>query len=379
MINRSLVIFHTESHRNWGGQELRVLKECLWMKDKGHRPMLIASKKSQIYPKAQTAGLDVRLMSFSNLTALVDLIRLRGWLKQSRPDVFNTHGNMDAKIGLLAAVGLGIPCVIRSRHHSHPVSPSWHNKMMYRHLSDYVFTTADRTSRQIIEDLSVAPDKVITVASGISPPDTLMDRADARRRLQEELHLSPHDRFLGSVAMLGDWKGHRYIIDGFAQIHRDFRHHHLVFVGDGSEMAVLKQQAEHLGLDDRVHLTGFKENPWPYFRAFDLDILASTKNEGIPQVLLQAMYAGCPVIGTWAGGIPDIIEDGVSGLLVEPGSSNALARAMTRLLTNPEQAATFSANAFSFVLQNHTIDRMGNRILALYQRAFSANTREECR
>jgi glycosyltransferase involved in cell wall biosynthesis len=144
-------------------------------------------------------------------------------------------------------------------------------------------------------------------------------------------------------------------------------------------MAVLKQQCEHLGLVDRVHLTGFKENPWPYFRAFDLNVLASTKNEGIPQVLLQAMYAGCPAIGTWAGGIPDIIEDGVSGLLVEPGSSDALARAMATVINNSEQAATFSANAFSFVSQNHTIDNMGRKILELYQLAFAAKTRRKSR
>lgn len=372
MNNRSLVIVHTESHRSWGGQEMRVFSECQWMKKRGHRPILIAPKKAQIYSKAKAAGLDVRPMTFSILTAPGDMIRLRSWLKRIAPQVLNTHGNMDAKVGLLAALGLDIPCVIRSRHHSHPVSPSWHNKLMYRYLSHYVFTTSDCTTRQIVEDLAVDPDKVLTVASGITPPATLIDRDAARQRLQEELHLPPDACFLGSVARLGDWKGHRLIIDGFADICHAFGHHHLVFVGDGSEMEPLRQQCERLGLTARVHLIGFKKDPWPYFRAFDLNVLASTKNEGIPQVLLQAMGAGCPVIGTWAGGIPDIVEDGVTGLLVAPGRSDVLAQAMQIILDHPEQAAELSTNASTFVSQRHTMDRMGHRILGLYHRVFSA-------
>lgn len=371
MVSRPLVIIHTESHRYWGGQEMRVFNECQWMKKKGHRPILIASKKSRILPKAKDAGLDVLPMSFNNLTVLGDVLRLRSWLKKYTPDVLNTHGNMDAKVGLLAALGLGVPCVIRSRHHSHPVSSTWYNKLMYRYLSHYIFTTADCTSQQIIRDLSVEPAKVVTVASGITPPASLMDRASAKHRLQQEFHLAEDVRFLGSVAMLGDWKGHRYIIDGFAEIYQAFPSYHMVFVGDGSEMDSLKQQCERLRLTDRVHFTGFIKDPWPFFRAFDLNILASTKNEGIPQGLLQAMYAGCPVIGTWTGGIPDIVEDGQTGLLVDPGSAKALAQAMASILSHPEQATKYSQNGFSFVSQNHTIDRMGNRILELYQRAFS--------
>jgi glycosyltransferase involved in cell wall biosynthesis len=79
------------------------------------------------------------------------------------------------------------------------------------------------------------------------------------------------------------------------------------------------------------------------------------------------MYARCPVIGTRAGGIPDIIEDGVSGMVVEPGSSHALAGAMETMLNHPEKALQYSENAFSFVSRNHTIDKMGDRILGLYK------------
>lgn len=371
MKERTLVIMHTESHRSWGGQESRVFNECLWMKAKGHRVLLLAPPKSQIYARAVAAGLTVFPMAFNNLTALADLFRLRRLLTRFRPDVLNTHGNMDAKVGLMAARGLGLKCLIRSRHHSHPVSRVWYNKWMYRHLSHYIFTTAQSISDQIATDLAVERKKVVTVASGIVPPERMMAREPAARGLRKELNLNTDARFVGSVAMLRDWKGHRFLLDGFAAIQKQFPIHHLVVVGDGAEMDALKQQRDRLGLRERIHFTGFRNDPWPYFRAFDLNVLASTKNEGIPQVLLQSMFAECPVIGTRVGGIPDIVEDGVDGLLVEPGIAAALATAMARILRDPQAAETRAGRAFRSVSKHYTIDAMGNRTLELYHRAFS--------
>lgn len=361
-----LNILHTESHRTWGGQELRVLNECLWMKKQGHRVLLAAPKSSLLLNQARSNRLQAVPFAFTNPSIIPDFFRMKELLKRFVPDVLNTHGNLDAKVALTAARGMGIPCVIRSRHHSHPVSPTWYNKLMYRHLSDYVFTTAQCVSEQLKEELSVAPEKVVTLPSGITPPDTLADRSSAIEELQQELQLSAENRFIGSVAMLGDWKGHRHLIDAFRRIAGRFPNHHLVIVGDGDEMVKLKQQCRDCNLTGKVHFTGFRGNPWPLFRAFDLDVLASIRNEGIPQVLLQAMYAGCPVIGTRVGGMPDIVEDGITGLLVEPEDSRSLADAMTAILDNPQAAAERVDRAQQYVRLNHTIEIMGRRTLDLY-------------
>lgn len=366
-----LKIVHTESHRSWGGQEFRVLNECLWMKSHGHRPLLAAPRLSQIYSKAKAAGLTVVPMSFNNLTMAVDFIRLRGLLRKFAPDVLNTHGNMDAKVGLVAAHGLGIPCVIRSRHHTHPVSPSWFNKWMYNHLSHYIFTAAQCVSDQLSRDLGVNPSRVKMVPTGIIPPQSLPAREDAIGAVRRELNLDRNARFIGSVAMLRDWKGHHFLLDGFAKIEGRFPYHHLVIVGDGDEMQALKQQRDRLGMKNRIHFTGYREDPWPYYRAFDLKVLASTKNELVSQVLPQAMYAGCPVIGTRVGGIPDIVEDGVNGLLAEPASASSLASAIARTLMDPAASHSRAERAFEIVNRGFLMHAMGQRTLALYDQAFS--------
>lgn len=366
-----LKIVHTESHLSWGGQELRVLNECLWMKGHGHRPLLVAPRKSQLFSRARSAGLTVVPMPFTNLTMAVDFIRLKSLLRTFEPDVLNTHGNMDAKVGLVAARGLGIACVIRSRHHAHPVSPSWHNKWLYNHLSDYIFTAAGCVSEQLSRDLGVDPSRVKMVPTGIIPPPSLPARQDAIDGLRRELNLGRNARFIGSVAMLRDWKGHRFLLDGFAGIQERIPNHHLVIVGDGDEMTALKRQRDRLGMTDKIHFTGYRDDPWPYYRAFDLKVLASTKNELTSQVLPQSMYAGCPVIGTRVGGIPDVIEDGVNGLLVEPENASALAGAILTTLMQADAARARAKRAFEVARSEFLMDVMGRRTLALYDLAFS--------
>jgi glycosyltransferase involved in cell wall biosynthesis len=371
-----LTILHTESHRSWGGQELRVLTECLWMEAQGQRAVLAAAPDSQIYERATETGLETYPFSFDVLSAPADLIRLRYLMKKLQPSVLNTHGNMDSKVALTAARGLGIPCVIRSRHHSHPVSPTWYNKVLYRHFSHYVFTTATCISDQLVRDLNVPENKVMTFASGITIPEELPARDESRRRLQHDLQLSKGARFIGCVSMLRDWKGHAFLVDAFHQIKDACGRHHLVLVGDGDQRASLKAQAEKLGLTGRVHFMGFQKDPWPFFRAFDCHALASTRNEGIPQVLLQAMYAETPVIGTSVGGIPDIISHGRTGLLVKPENPDELGKAILATLENDGEAKIRSEKAFAFVASEYTIDSMGNKLLRLYHETLAKSPKQ---
>jgi len=100
-------------------------------------------------------------------------------------------------------------------------------------------------------------------------------------------------------------------------------------------------------------------------------MLVSSKYEAAAQVIQQAMYARCPVVGTDAGGIPDIIIHKETGLLVPPDNSEQLAEAILQTLENPDAAKHRAEKAFRYVCNNHTIDMMGERILGLYERLLS--------
>ncbi|MDM8539104.1 glycosyltransferase family 4 protein, partial [Desulfobacterales bacterium HSG17] len=286
------------------------------------------------------------------------------------PDIVNTHGNMDSKIALTAAYYMDVPCVIRFRHHSHPIRKTWHNRLLYQKFNHFVFTTAASISTQIIKDIGVPQQRVFTLGTGIKPPEKLLSKQDARKNLVSELGLDFNSRFIGSVAMLRDWKGHLTLIGAFDKIKNIIPDCHLVIVGEGDFLEELKHDVLKRNICGRVHFTGYKDNPWPYFQAFDCNVLASTINEGIPQVLLQAMAVRCPVIGTNIGGIPDIICHDETGQLVDANNSEQMAEKILKVFNDQDFVMQTTKKAFIFVIENYTLDIMGKKTINIYKQKF---------
>jgi glycosyltransferase involved in cell wall biosynthesis len=116
---------------------------------------------------------------------------------------------------------------------------------------------------------------------------------------------------------------------------------------------------------------GFTDDVWSVYRALDCKVLASENIngipfEGVPQALLEAMYCECPVIGSKTGGIPDIIEHRITGLLFDPGDADTLATLMLETLFQETATRKRAETAFKKVLKNHTIEAMGRNILRIY-------------
>jgi glycosyltransferase involved in cell wall biosynthesis len=365
-MTRGFKILHTESHRQWGGQERRVFNEARWMSANGHQVVIVAPAGSPLYEKAAQQGWPVHALSFNKWAMAREILQLRSILRRVCPDVLNTHGNTDSKVGLVAAWGLAIPCVIRTRHSTPPVGNSWYNRLLYKRLCHVVFTTASCINRQIHRDLGVPEHRLKTFPSGIDCPDDLIERDRARRQLASEIGLAQDQRFIGFVGRITREKGATLLVDAFEGIMDRLPAHHLVFVGDGNQMVDVKQRIRERNLAARVHLLGYRNDPWPYFRALDCFVLASSRFEGVPQTMLQAMFAESAVVGTNVGGIPDIVRHEVTGLLVLPDSPRQLSEAILETIASPEATLRRVAAAHRFVRQHHTLTAMGNGILEVY-------------
>lgn len=362
-----LKIVHSESHRQWGGQERRVFHECLWMKNKGHRVILLAPATAPVYRRAARAGIEVHDLTFRRVGVFQDMLKVRKLLRRIRPDVLNTHGNIDSKVVLTAAQGLGIAHVLRTRHSTPRVHNSWYNRLLYRKFSHYIFTTADCTTRQLQQDFDIPADHILTLPGCIVPPITMLSRAKALERLTTELHLPGDARFIGYVGRLSREKGLDVLLEAFITIAALAPSHHLVLVGNGGYAAELLKRIKRSQMQRRIHLIGYRDNVWDYLRAFDCHALASPQHEGIPQVILQAMIAECPVIGARAGGIPDVIAHGCTGWLVPPHDSRTLAAMLLKTIRTPESTISMISRARDYALKHHTIDVMGARILEIYR------------
>ena len=365
-MQQTLTIMHTEASVSLGGQGIRILNESLWMRERGHRLIIVAPEHSGLVREAQDAGLETLPLRFAKKTQVSDYFRLVCYLRQTKPDVLNTHSSVDSWVGCLAGRSCQVPAIIRTRHLSTPVRTHILNRWLYRSLCDHVFTTAECTSNALIEDLGL-PHKVSTVSTGIQPPDTLPPREEARGSLIQELDLASDARFIGCLAVLRGWKGHTILLDAFRNIAARIPQYHLLIVGEGAQRCTLQHLITKWGLQNRVHLIGHRRDFWFVLRALDVKVLASTGGEGISQSLLQAQFAGCPVIGSDAGGIPEVITHEKTGLLVPKGKAAPLGQSLLRLIHDRALADHVARNAYKQVHVHHTIDVMGHKLLSHYQ------------
>jgi glycosyltransferase involved in cell wall biosynthesis len=372
---RELTILHVESHDQWAGQERRVVSECRWMREKGHRVHLAATPGTPVFERAKRAGVEVHPARFRNRDLPAAIFRIRGLIRRLRPDVLNPHGNRDSKAALLAAWGMGVPCVIRSRHMSAPVRNTRFNRLLYRRRCHRVLTTSRAAAGQLVRDLGVPPERVHFVPSGIVPPEALPDRGAARRELSGAWKIPPDAFWIGFVGRLSPEKGVDRLIEAVAALAWKRPELRLILAGRGGELERLRNVAIRRGVEAKVIFPGFQEDPWPCHRAMDLEVLPSVSGEGVPQSLLEAMYAGCPVVGSRNGGIPDIVLDGETGLLMPAADVEGLVQALEKAMDDPEGNARRAAAARRMVEENHTIHVMGHTLLRIYQSVFSGENR----
>jgi glycosyltransferase involved in cell wall biosynthesis len=361
MSERKLTIIHLESSVGWGGQEIRVFNESRWFIERGHHVILIAPTSSRIYHEFQSLGWPAYPCSFQYRHTPWVLLYLIAKFRAIRPDAVNTHSNADSKLGLLAAKLAGVKNIIRSRHVSNPIGNSWHNRLLYKHLATHVVTTGDCISREV-QKLGVPPAKISTVATGIEIPT----ENSSPTSLREELGLDPSNQLIGMVSVLRGWKGHSYLIQALDLLHHEFPHLHLVLAGDGPGRKSLQAKVDELKLERYVHFLGHRTDVFHIFQNLDIALLTSTKNEGIPQTLIQAMACKCPVIGTNVGGIPELLGNGKFGTLIPPEDPLAVKSAIQHIFKNPHKFETQVQAAYQHVASNFQIDSMGAQMFLIF-------------
>ncbi len=366
---KRLRILHTEASLGWGGQEIRILTEMQGMAARGHELTLLAPETSHIFSAAQKRGLHAEALPIGRKN-LTGLLALRRWLKQHPVDIINTHSSSDTWLAALACASLSVaPPLVRTRHISAPVPNNMTSRWLYRRATAYVVTTGEKLRQQLIREVGLAADKVESVPTGIdldlySPGDSAAARA--------ALGLDPQRFIVGIVATLRSWKGHRYLVDALAKLPQDIM---LVIVGDGPQRNSLTQQVNQSGLNNRVVFTGNREDVTSLMQAFDLFVLPSYANEGVPQALMQAMACGLPVISTPVGSIAEIITDNETGLLVEPQQVEALRQAIAHLAQDSAQRTRLGAQALTRARERFGEARMVDRMQAIFQRVIDSSPR----
>ena len=183
----------------------------------------------------------------------------------------------------------------------------------------------------------------------------------------------PRDRALvGNVAHMSDSKGQRYLLDAVPRILSAHPGTTFAIVGEGERRAELEERARELGIAHRVRFTGFRTDVPSLLKAFDVFVMPSVR-EGLGTSVLDAMAAGCPVVGTEAGGMPEVIEHRETGLVVPVGDPVSLAAAVSSLLAHPEDARSMARSARARVEAEFSADAMVEGTLAVYRDLLAAD------
>jgi glycosyltransferase involved in cell wall biosynthesis len=201
----------------------------------------------------------------------------------------------------------------------------------------------------------VSPSKVRVIRNGIET--ALYRRSNASRPIRQSLGIPDGAPLIGTVGRLNEIKRQDLLMEAFDIVLQSYPDAHLLLVGDGPQRRLLEERAAGTSRPERIHFAGYQADTTPYLHAMDLFALPS-RSEGMPQALLEACVAEKPVIASRVGGIPEVIEHEVTGILVEPGSAPTLATGIRRLLADPSLSAQMALRASAKVVAMFDVSRM---------------------
>lgn len=357
-------ILHTEWSGGWGGQEMRIVAESVAMRARGHTMVIACQPDSQILREAKAEGLltvPMRIRKGLDVAGIAQCMRA---IRAHGIDLVHTHSSPDAWTCGMAARLAGVR-VVRSRHLSTPVKPGWSSRLVYGRLADRVITSGQAIRDHLIAINALDPARIVSIPAGIDV-QRFVPAADSRA-VRRELGFADTDFVIGIVAVLRSWKGHVHLIEAVHRLCAENVPAKLLIVGAGPQEDALKRKVRQLGMDSRVLMLGYRIDVPHLIGAMDCSVLPATKNEATSQALPQALAMKVPVIASSVGGLPEVVIHQQTGLLIPPGDTEALYRALLRVHQHPAEAKQMAERGYAHVHANFTFEKMVDQTEAVYR------------
>jgi glycosyltransferase involved in cell wall biosynthesis len=352
-------IVHVETGRHLYGGGRQVLDLVAGLAAAGVDNVLVCTRGGEL--EAAARGARVVALPMRGELDFAFPGRLRRVLRETRPDLVHVHSRRGADHGGAAATWLERVPAVLTRRVDADESASW-ARLKYR---PYIKVIA--LSRAIEAQLAtrgVARERIARIPSAVDPARFRPDTA-ARARLEAAFDLPRGALVAGVVAQLIPRKGHRALLAELPELARLHPSLRVLCFGRGPLEAELRTEIANRGLESRVLLAGFRDDLPELLPGLDL-LAHPADREGLGLALLEAASSGVPVVACAAGGVPDVVEDGRTGLLVAVGDGPGLRGALDRLLADAAERARLGAAARSLVEQRFTIHRLVAAHLALY-------------
>lgn len=312
-------------------------------------------------------GVPVQVLGLEpGLKRPLDLLRLRDAIMRTAPDIVHTFLLTGSLYGRFAAMLAGVPIVIGTEVNIYERKQSWHVRAerWLMHRTDAVIASAKSVRDFYVAQLRIDRDKVEVIYNAVD--FTQLDTTMTRAAWRESIGVAADAAVIGIIARLTPQKAHDVLFKAVAS-RSDLAGVHVVVVGDGERREELARLVATLGIDGRVRFLGARRDLGDMLNGIDVFAMPSLW-EGLPLSLVLAMGAGLPVVTTRVAGIPEVVEDGVTGYLVEPGDAGQFGAALSRAFHERDAGAGIGQAAREFVLPRFGVDQYVRSVSALYNR-----------
>jgi len=362
-----LKIVHLVTSLEVGGAQHNMLLGLPRLdRDRYEHHIVSIMNRMQMRQQFLKAGIGVHTLGLSHKTDLAVAFRLRSLLKQLRPDILHTyliHGNV---LGRIVGRLVGTPVIIGSE-----LTIGQAGRLgrlvtkLTNPLTDAVEVNSETGGKAIVADLGVQPEKIEVVLPGLDLE--AFGGSKGRTGVRGELGLETNQHLVLYTGRLRPVKGVDYGIKAFAQALAEQPDMHMALAGEGEQRQQLENLTVELGISEKVSFLGVRNDLASVLAAAD-SVLIPSLTEGFPRVAIEAMASSKPVVATRVGGTPEAIIDGETGILVPPKDIDAMASAITRVVTDPDLQSRLGSSARQRTEQHYSAASYVARLDEMYQR-----------
>ncbi|MDD8027233.1 MAG: glycosyltransferase family 4 protein [Acidobacteriota bacterium] len=363
------VVFHVDDSRNLRGGERQVLYLATGLEKLGGRSFIVCRARSPLDKEARKLGIETIHVPFlfegDILSAFLLARRIKAVIRRLGPGTLPIlHAHTGHAAAAVHLAGRFIPA-LKIVHRRVDFRPGGSSASIRKYQNADLVIALSAAIERILTESGVDGRKIRVIPSAVDlaaferSPD-----GGIRKRLWGELNIPADALVIGSLMAMVPHKDPLNLIAAAEKVVQADDHCRFIIAGEGPLLEIARALVERLGMTDRIHLPGYRGDNADLLRAMDVFVLSS-REEGLGSSIIEAMAGGLPVVGTDAGGIPELIEDGRNGFVVPKENPEALAQAILRLAGDADMRAGMGRSSYEMSRQ-YSIERMAAETLAAY-------------
>ncbi len=324
---------------------------------------ILCPENSVLYKKASNDG--AKVLSYVKKNKVFSLVKpIINYVNKFNIDILHIHDSSALSAAIIAKIFLKKDLkLIYSRKRNNRIKDNFFSKLKYNNKYIYKIVSVSKAVEKIFNDINISKEKLLTIYDAINVSE--FANKSKTSLIHEELNLPEELKIIGNISSLAKQKDLVTFINTAEKVIKKNSHVRFVILGTGSEEHTLKELVQAKQLENSIYFLGFKTNVADYLKEFDI-LLMTSITEGLPLTIYEAFASKIPIVSTKAGGIPEVVKDGINGYLTEIGDADLLAEKCLLLLEQPDTIDKFKNHSFDLVTSQFDLKNLEENYYKFY-------------